>query len=128
METAQGGGERVAIELAIAALEGQRDLLGSAVVDTALAPLRQQLEERDRIEQRKLVTVLFSDLVDFTVLSQHLDAEDTRDVVNEYFRRWREAVEAQGGVVEKYIGDAVMAVFGLYRLARTIRNRRSAPR
>ena len=115
METAQGGGGRVAIEQAIAALEAQRDLLGSAVVDTALAPLRQQLEERDRIEQRKLVTVLFSDLVDFTVLSQHLDAEDTRDVVNEYFQRWREAVEDQGGVVEKYIGDAVMAVFGLYR-------------
>ena len=66
-------------------------------------------------EQRKLVTVVFSDLVDFTVLSQALDAEDVRTIVNRYFQRWHTAIEAQGGMVEKFIGDAVMAVFGLYQ-------------
>ena len=66
-------------------------------------------------EQRKLVTVLFSDLVDFTVLSQKLDAEDVRTVIDAYFVRWNEHIEANGGVVEKFIGDAVMAVFGLHQ-------------
>ena len=71
------------VEGAIAALEAQRDLLGSAVVDTALAPLREQraaLIARGTAEQRKLVTVLFADLVDFTVISQSLDPEDTRAI------------------------------------------------
>ena len=59
--------------------------------------------------------MVFADLVDFTVLSRQLDAEDTREVVSAYFARWQQAIEDQGGVVEKFIGDAVMAVFGLSR-------------
>lgn len=106
-----------AVEEAISALEGQRAVLGDAVVDTALAPLRARRDQLTghRTENRRLVTVLFADLVDFTVLSRHLDAEDTREVVGEYFARWRRAIEAHGGVVEKFIGDAVMAVYGLER-------------
>ena len=107
-----------AIDDAIAALEAQRGLLGDAVVDTAIEPLRAQRQElvgRAVAEQRKLVTVLFSDLVDFTVLSQQLDAEDVRTVIDAYFVRWNEHIEANGGVVEKFIGDAVMAVFGLHQ-------------
>ena len=93
-------------------------MLGDAVVDTAVSPLREKRAAlRGRIdgEQRKLVTVLFSDLVDFTVLSQRLDAEDVRSVVNTYFARWQEQIAANGGVTEKFIGDAVMAVFGLHQ-------------
>ena len=59
--------------------------------------------------------MLFSDLVDFTVLSQKLDAEDVRTVIDAYFLRWQHHIEANGGVVEKFIGDAVMAVFGLHK-------------
>ena len=66
-------------------------------------------------EQRKLVTVLFADLVGFTALSRRLDAEDTRDVVGACFARWQRVIEEHDGVVEKFIGDAVMAVFGLHR-------------
>ena len=91
-------------------------MLGDAVVDTALQPLREKraaLLSRIEGEQRKLVTVLFSDLVDFTVLSQTLDAEDVRTVVNRYFSCWQHHIETNGGVVEKFIGDAVMAVFGI---------------
>ncbi len=105
-----------AINDAIAALEAQRNLLGDAVVDTALAPLlaqRSELHDRAMVEQRRLVTILFSDVVDFTVLSQQLDAEDVRTVMDAYFLRWHEHIAANGGVVEKFIGDAVMAVFGL---------------
>jgi class 3 adenylate cyclase/tetratricopeptide (TPR) repeat protein len=106
------------IDRAIAALEAQRGVLGNAVVDTAIAPLRAQraeLLDRTAAEQRKLVTVLFADLVDFTVLSQQLDAEDVRSVIDAYFQRWHDHIEANGGVVEKFIGDAVMAVFGLHK-------------
>ena len=59
--------------------------------------------------------MVFADLVDFTVLSSWLDAEDTRNVVDAYFARWQRGIEEHGGVVEKFIGDAVMAVFGLRR-------------
>ena len=69
-------------------------------------------------EQRRLVTILFADLVDFTVLTRRLDAEDVREVVNEYFARWTSAIERHGGVVEKFAGDAVMAVFGLLAIHR----------
>ena len=115
--TASSADEIASVEKAISALEAQRGLLGDAVVDTALAPLRARRTELEtpRSEQRRLVTVVFADLVDFTVLSRQLDAEDTREVVGAYFARWQEAIEEQGGVVEKFIGDAVMAVYGLSR-------------
>ena len=106
-----------AINDAIAALEAQRAVLGDAVVETALAPLLAQRDEisvRATAEQRRLVTILFSDVVDFTVLSQALDAEDVRNVIDAYFVRWHRCIEANGGVVEKFIGDAVMAVFGIH--------------
>lgn len=106
-----------ALDRAIEALEAQRFALGDAVVDVALAPL---LDKRRTLsdpgtEQRKLVTVLFADLVDSTVISQALDPEDVREIVNRYFSAWRTAIEHEGGVVEKFIGDAVMAVFGIPR-------------
>jgi len=84
-------------------------------VATALEPLierRASLLARLTGEQRKLVTVLFADLVDFAVLSGRLDAEDVRTIVDAYFQRWHHHVELNGGVIEKYIGDAVMAVYG----------------
>src|SRR5881227_2558819 len=63
-------------------------------------------------EERKVVTVLFVDLVGFTARSEQLDPEDVRAIQAPYFARVRSAIEAFGGTVEKYIGDAVMAVFG----------------
>ncbi|TKJ18519.1 adenylate/guanylate cyclase domain-containing protein, partial [Blastococcus sp. CCUG 61487] len=106
------------LEEAITALEAQRALLGDGVVETALAPL---VAQRDRLvasavgEQRKQVTVLFADLVDSTPVARKLDPEDLQQVMSGYYAAARRAVEAEGGVVEKYIGDAVMAVFGLHR-------------
>jgi len=63
-------------------------------------------------EERRVVTVLFVDLVDFTGISTRLDPEDLRRVQAPYFRRVRAELERFGGHVEKYIGDAVMALFG----------------
>jgi class 3 adenylate cyclase/tetratricopeptide (TPR) repeat protein len=63
-------------------------------------------------EARKVVTVLFCDLVDFTAVSDGADPEDVRARVRPYHARLREEIERYGGTVEKFIGDAVMAVFG----------------
>jgi class 3 adenylate cyclase/tetratricopeptide (TPR) repeat protein len=63
-------------------------------------------------EERKVVTVLFADLVGFTSRSEHLDPEDVRALLSPYYGRLRTELERFGGTVEKFIGDAVMAVFG----------------
>ena len=63
-------------------------------------------------EERKVVTVLFADLVGFTGRAEKLDPEDVRAILTPYFARVRTEIEKFGGTVEKFIGDAVMAVFG----------------
>src|SRR5581483_3295901 len=63
-------------------------------------------------EQRKVVTVLFADLVAFTSRAELLDPEDVRATPSPYYARLRAELEHYGGTVEKFIGDAVMAVFG----------------
>jgi class 3 adenylate cyclase/tetratricopeptide (TPR) repeat protein len=62
--------------------------------------------------ERRLVSVLFADLVGFTTLSERRDAEDVRELLTRYFDTARRLVGRYGGVVEKFIGDAVMAVWG----------------
>ncbi len=64
-------------------------------------------------EQRKVVTVLFCDVAGSTALSERLDPEAMRIVMSSYFEVARAAIERHGGTVEKFIGDAVMAVFGV---------------
>jgi class 3 adenylate cyclase len=63
-------------------------------------------------EERRIVSVLFVDLVGFTARSEVLDPEDVRDFLNPYHDRVRREVERFGGRVEKFVGDAVMGVFG----------------
>jgi class 3 adenylate cyclase/tetratricopeptide (TPR) repeat protein len=64
-------------------------------------------------EVRKTVTVLFCDVTGSTAMGERLDPESTRRVMGRYFDSMREAIERHGGTVEKFIGDAVMAVFGI---------------
>jgi class 3 adenylate cyclase/tetratricopeptide (TPR) repeat protein len=66
-----------------------------------------------RGEQRKTVTVLFCDLTGSTALGESLDPERLRALLARYFERMKSIVEHHGGSVEKFIGDAVMAVFGV---------------
>ena len=68
-----------------------------------------------REEIRRTVTIVFADLVGSTAIGERLDPEALRAIQARYFDALRGALEAHGGVVEKYIGDAVMAVFGLGR-------------
>ena len=65
--------------------------------------------------ERRIVSVLFADLVGFTPLSERLDAEDVATIQDAYFAGVRETVVRYGGVLEKFIGDAAMAVFGVPR-------------
>ena len=67
-------------------------------------------------ETRKIVTIVFSDLKGSTSLGEALDSEALREVMTRYFDTMRGELERHGGVIEKFIGDAVMAVFGLPRL------------
>jgi class 3 adenylate cyclase len=64
-------------------------------------------------EERKLVTMLFADVTGSTALGDALDPEDVRALMGRYFQLAQEVVPAHGGTLEKFIGDAVMAVFGL---------------
>ena len=63
-------------------------------------------------EERKLVTVLFADLVGFTARAEQMDPEDVRALLAPYHGHLRKELERHGGTVEKFIGDAVMALFG----------------
>ncbi len=64
-------------------------------------------------EQRKTVTVLFCDVTGSTAMGERLDPESLRQVMRRYFEAARRVIEHHGGSVEKFIGDAVMAVFGV---------------
>jgi class 3 adenylate cyclase len=67
----------------------------------------------DRQEVRKTVTVVFCDVTGSTAMGERLDPESLRRVMSRYFAEMRAALERHGGTVEKFIGDAVMAVFGV---------------
>jgi len=107
--------EREQLEQAIATLEAQRALLGDAAVDTALAALRVELaklQAQSVAEQRKQVTVLFADVSGFTAVSERMDAEEVRDTMNALWRRLDAVITAHGGMIDKHMGDAIMAVWG----------------
>ena len=104
--------EELGIEPGERLKELQRQMLGH---DPALAlagsrppPLRMAAPR----EERKVVTVFFADLVDFTATAEQLDPDDVRAFLAPYYARIRSELERFGGTVEKFIGDAVMALFG----------------
>ena len=77
---------------------------GAPLAGEAVAPTAQA--------ERRLVSVLFGDLVGFTTLSEDRDPEEVRELLSRYFETARRVVERYGGTIEKFIGDAVMAVWG----------------
>ena len=84
---------------------------GSALI-TSAAPAEPAAEHAAPIAERRLVSVLFADLVGFTTVSENRDAEEVRDLLSRYFETARTIIDRYGGTVEKFIGDAVMAVWG----------------
>jgi len=79
--------------------------------ETAAAPPA-TVEREAPASERRLVSVLFADLVGFTSLSESRDSEEVRELLTRYFDTCRRLIELYGGTVEKFIGDAVMAVWG----------------
>jgi class 3 adenylate cyclase/tetratricopeptide (TPR) repeat protein len=86
----------------------------AAVASTAagVAQVAPQATRSAPTAERKLVSVLFADLVGFTTLSESKDAEEVRDLLTRYFDTARQIITRYGGAIEKFIGDAVMAVWG----------------
>ncbi len=105
------------LERGIAALEAQRGTLGDVVVDTALAPLRERLhalQARSNGEgRRRHVTVLFADVSGYTALASSMDVEDVAVMMNRLWSSLDEVIRRFGGRIDKHIGDAVMAVWGI---------------
>ncbi len=85
---------------------------GSALEAGATAAPAIEVPVTQAQTERRLVSVLFADLVGFTTLSEARDSEDVRELLTRYFDTCRTVVERYGGTVEKFIGDAVMAVWG----------------
>src|ERR671937_2161316 len=89
---------------------GQENPDGARFCNACAAPLATEVPGGR--EERKLVTVLFCDLVGFTSRAEQMDPEDVRALLAPYHSRLRRELERHGGTVEKFIGDAVMALFG----------------
>ena len=89
---------------------GQENPEGARFCNACAAPLTAATETQ--LEERKVVTVLFADLVGFTSRAEQMDPEEVRLLLRPYHARLRDELERFGGTVEKFIGDAVMAVFG----------------
>jgi class 3 adenylate cyclase/tetratricopeptide (TPR) repeat protein len=107
-----------ALKSAIAGLEAQRSVLGDAVVEPAIAALRQQMSEIDTssdravADERKIVTVIFADISGFTAMSEKMDPEEVRGVMNACFQCLVPIVQKYEGTIDKFIGDEIMALFG----------------
>jgi len=109
----------------ISTLEAQRSVLGDSAVDLALGPVRTRLAEfdesgarpdpSDQRSEHKVVTVVFVDVSGFAEISEQLDSEKVRDLVNGLFERLVPVVERYGGVIDKFMGDEIMALFGAPR-------------
>jgi adenylate cyclase len=89
-----------------------RSLFGRYVSDAVVDKLLSEAQRPDLAGEPATVTVLFSDIRNFTTISEKLSAHEVVEMLNAYFTRVCEPILAQGGMVDKYIGDAVMAVFG----------------
>ena len=89
-----------------------RQVFGRYVSDEVVNILLSDEHRPDLAGEARTVTVLFSDIRNFTTISEKLSAHEVVEMLNAYFTRACEPILAQGGTVDKYIGDAVMAVFG----------------
>ena len=84
------------------------------VLDAAAANVGDPVRVPDRpVAERRVTSVLFADLVGFTPLAEARDAEEVRELLSRYFAQCRTVIGRYGGTVEKFIGDAVMAVWGV---------------
>jgi predicted ATPase/class 3 adenylate cyclase/Flp pilus assembly protein TadD len=109
----------------IVEMEAQREALGDSVVQKALDPLREKLGDLNRLleasklptpkkplQQRKLLTILFMDIVGSTSIIQHMDPEDVSEIFDVNLKRLAQPVNSYDGRVTSFTGDGFMAIFG----------------
>ena len=118
-----GCGKALAPPCPACGVESERDAQFCGACGAALGQLRNATFEvrtpggpSDKAEARKVVTIVFADLIGSTSLHERLDAESTRHLMDRYYRALRGAVEVHGGTVVKLMGDGVMAAFGVPRV------------
>lgn len=107
--------EREQLEQAIVIQESLRTTLGDAMVDATIAALREKLGAlgtEPPLEQRKQATVLFADISGYTAISETLDAEEVKEMMNALWAQLDTAITDNGGTVVAHMGDGVMAVWG----------------
>ncbi|MGB8647216.1 MAG: adenylate/guanylate cyclase domain-containing protein [Anaerolineae bacterium] len=103
----------------IATLEAQRALVGDAIVNAAVEPLRRQLillEAQLRpttIEERRLLTILFADVVGSTALAEKMDPEEWHRIITRLHAAMSESIARRGGSVSQFLGDGLLALFGV---------------
>jgi len=104
------------LRTAMAALEAQRQVLGDAVVEAALAPVRARISQLEGEGasggSRRHVTVLLADLAGFTALGERMDPEVLADLMGEIWDALDSVISGHGGEIEKHMGDAVLSVWG----------------
>ncbi|MCL5994453.1 MAG: AAA family ATPase [Chloroflexi bacterium] len=110
------------VRAALAGLEAQRGLLGEAIVEPALAALRRQLADLEaqpgirhpptHAEERRIVTILFADVVGSTSLAEQMDPEDWREVIAAVHQMAGQLIQQHDGAVLQYQGDGLLALFG----------------
>ena len=117
------------LERVVPDLRGRRTRPATASAARAGLGLGETPEASRRIEERKVVTMLFADLTASTEMASRLDPEDLRAVLRPFFDAMTEEIDRYGGTVEKFIGDAIVAAFGAPGRARgRSRTRRSGAR
>lgn len=109
--------EQELLEQAIAHIETQRAILGDDAVLVAVRTMREKLASLQATastptSERKVVTVMFADISGFTEISEKMDPELVRDTMNACFSCLVPVVTRYGGVIDKFIGDEIMALFG----------------
>jgi len=105
--------ERQQLEQAIAVQESLRGTIDDAIIDAAIATLNEKLADLDPRQQRKLATILFTDIVGSTRLTRGMDPEEQMALIDPLIGRMAEKVDDHGGHVCRYQGDGFKAVFGL---------------
>lgn len=104
-------------EQAITAQENLRATLGDAVVDATVAALREKMaalaQQQGGGQTRKMVTVLFADVSGSTAMAESMDPEEITDLMNALWHRLDAVIVEQGGMIDKHMGDAVMALWGV---------------
>ena len=80
--------------------------------DNFLEDIKATSSEKLKEGERRIVSILFADISGFTKLSEKMDHEEIRDIIDKLFKLFTSCVEKYGGYVDKYAGDEIMALFG----------------